>query len=155
MKVEQVKLLGNNSILMLIVGVMLCLLLVPAFDVVFVVLACCLIIGLTFEQSRIAELLSSPVIYWLGRISFSLYLVHFPLLALRPPLNDLIEGVDIPHAWTVVTCLLLVLAILTSALSFYLFERPAQRWVRVTFDRVRFLAATYRERSRKVDILKS
>lgn len=65
-----------------------------------------------------ARLLRLPVLLWLGRISFCLYVVHYPIyLALRNYL---------PHGVALVLALAISLAV--SSLSWRYFEEPISRW---------------------------
>lgn len=74
-------------------------------------------------QQRMARLLRHPVLCWFGRISYCLYVVHYPIyLALRRYL---------PHSTALVVGLGISLAV--SALSWRYFEGPIARWKQDAF----------------------
>jgi peptidoglycan/LPS O-acetylase OafA/YrhL len=76
-----------------------------------------------------ARLLAAPPFVWLGRLSYGIYLWHFPLFAVVPSwLRKLTPGRHPPAAvaWAVQVGLTLGVA----ALSFYLVEQPIRRWGR-------------------------
>ena len=64
---------------------------------------------------------------WLGLISYSIYLVHVPVLVLLPTLGAYpIQGSDAPGSLTRVIALAVPATIATSAAFYYLIERPFQ-----------------------------
>jgi peptidoglycan/LPS O-acetylase OafA/YrhL len=76
-----------------------------------------------------ARLLSAAPLAWVGRVSYGLYLWHFPLFAVVPGwLRKLPPGCRPGAALTWAVQLGLTFAV--AALSFYLVERPARRWGR-------------------------
>lgn len=69
-------------------------------------------------RTRMARALRQPLLCWMGRVSYCLYVVHYPIyLALRNYL---------PHSIALVAALGLSLAI--SGLSWKYFEGPIARW---------------------------
>jgi len=81
-------------------------------------LSACIIIAaiVCIPEGRIARVLENPLLCWMGRISYGLYLWHYPFVC---------------HYWSSPTfrriVLVSVLTFSTSALSFYLVERPLLR----------------------------
>ena len=74
-------------------------------------------------EQRMARLLRHPVLCWFGRISYCLYVVHYPVyLALRKYL---------PHSLALLAGLAISLTI--SALSWRYFEGPIARWKQDAF----------------------
>ena len=70
-----------------------------------------------------ARLLRHPVLCWLGRISFCLYVVHYPIyLVMRDYLA---------HSVALVAALAISLAV--SSLSWRYFEGPIARWKQERF----------------------
>ena len=64
---------------------------------------------------------------WLGLISYSIYLVHVPVLVLLPTLGAYpIQGSEAPGSLTRVIALAVPATIATSAAFYYLIERPFQ-----------------------------
>jgi peptidoglycan/LPS O-acetylase OafA/YrhL len=83
-------------------------------------------------RSRPMALLGSPVMIWLGTISYGLYLWH-------QPFRDLIDRwLGAPQgalAFALLFVLTLAGGIILGAASWYLVERPAQNWARAREDR--------------------
>ena len=88
------------------------------------------LIGLALGGGAMARMLSTPAAEYLGKASYSMYILHVPVLwwygrwAVHGPLRPL------PGAAALVY---FALVILVSALSFEWVEMPANRWIR---DRV-------------------
>ncbi len=126
--------LAGDAVLLPVVAAIFVVVALPHLDVVFVALACLLVMGCSFETSRTAAWLGSKVPHWLGAISFSIYLLHLQILPLRALLVAWITGVPVADYYEVgstaqgVVCMALVLG--ASTLSFHRFERPAQRWLK-------------------------
>ena len=112
----------------LLVGMVL-LLLDPALDVAVVVLSGLLIVGLSFDRSRLARLLASGPAHALGVISYSIYIVHIALLPLRDVIAQRFDAARLPHSWISAVVCTAALAIGLATLGYYLIERPAQRWL--------------------------
>ena len=85
-----------------------------------------LIVAMALREGIVARLLSQRPLVLLGEISFSLYLIHHPLLRLyllhRTSLPDLPPLLAYVTFWTV--------SLLASYLSWRLIERPCRRWLR-------------------------
>jgi peptidoglycan/LPS O-acetylase OafA/YrhL len=70
--------------------------------------------------------LGSPILIWLGNISFGIYLWHFPIFRL---LHRLYPGVFVtPIGSLAALAIGLVLSLLLAWLSYRLVERPAMKW---------------------------
>lgn len=74
-------------------------------------------------EERLARLLRHPLLCWFGRISYCLYVVHYPIyLALRKYL---------PHSVALLAGL--AISLMISALSWRYFEGPIARWKKDAF----------------------
>jgi peptidoglycan/LPS O-acetylase OafA/YrhL len=73
------------------------------------------------------RILSAPVLVWIGRISYGLYLWHFPMLSVVPKLiHGILPAVRHFPGLTETTAFALSFGI--AALSYYVVERPCLRW---------------------------
>lgn len=82
-----------------------------AISSVAIVVAC-------VQQTRLREILSHPALIWVGKRSYSLYLVHFPL-------NQVAIVLSLPTAMRIL--LVFVLSIIVSDLLYRVVERPMLR----------------------------
>lgn len=84
---------------------------VPSIGAALVIIA-----GSSTEKHLVSNLLSVKPMQWLGKISYSWYLWHWPVIALGRllhPLNDLIINVK-----------LIIISLFISVFSYYIVERP-------------------------------
>jgi peptidoglycan/LPS O-acetylase OafA/YrhL len=111
---------GAGVFFLLIIG-LLCvkgtdLLLVPAFAL--------LIMALSSDQGWVARLLKSRICYWLGVISYALYLIHD--LVLRIVFKAIpAAGITYPMLTALIASILISLALAT--LCHYGYERPSRK----------------------------
>lgn len=90
------------------------------------VLIAVVLVCLASGPTRLVSLLGCTPLRWLGMISYSLYLWHFPvLLALR---NGLGGYAGIHDDFAPFFVLGLMFSLIASAVSWWLVERPSQRW---------------------------
>ena len=98
----------------------------PSADVLIVLLFVPLIICMAMVNSITARLLSTGAVYWLGVISYTIYLVHVPIsYLLERPLLSLFNSIGLAHASSIVNLTMIVIVIMVSTASFYGIERPA------------------------------
>ncbi len=92
----------------------------PGFNALLPTLAtCCLIyVGASSSQSVVTRLLSTKVFTFLGKISYSLYLWHLPILILLPPF------LEPKLSQSVSRVILLIPIFLLSILTYFFIERP-------------------------------
>ncbi len=125
--------LGGDDVLLPAILVMAVMTLNQSMDMAFLALACCLVIGFSFERSSVAAVFASRVPRFLGMISFSLYLWHIPMLQLAPGITAFMEQSGVWQPWLVGRIVLMLLVIAVSAASFNGIEKPAQRWLQRVF----------------------
>jgi peptidoglycan/LPS O-acetylase OafA/YrhL len=105
----------------------LALLAVPDADIAIVVLFPVLILALAEAGSQAARFLSSRPVYWLGTISYSLYLVHRLIDEMfRGSIQARLDAVHTPHAYTVSCVLIVPITFAFAAFTYYAIERPAR-----------------------------
>lgn len=104
-------------------------------DLGLVVVFTLLIMALSYDTGAVARMLQTRIIYWLGVISFALYLVHdlvqkivfhsFPAWGI---------GAGIPGlAWLAIS---LAMCLGIAALAHYGYEKPSRRWARNLISQV-------------------
>ena len=109
----------------------LILLLIPGSDVVLILAFVPLVICLSTGTSLAARVMGHGVVYWLGVVSYSIYLDHVVLEnLLRRPVMDLLAILHIPHGFTLAAILLLGPLLALSAATYYGIEKPARAWSR-------------------------
>jgi len=120
---------------MVLLGLTLILLCFKGSDLFLVAVFAGLIMSLSHDEGPVARWLHTPWVYWLGLVSYALYLIHD--LVLRIVFKMLpgwgVHGV-MPEVWVAVA---LVVSIGLAGLSHYAFEKPSRRWFR------RFLVGNY------------
>lgn len=100
-------------------------------DAALVALLVLTIVGAATAQSLVASLLASRPLTWMGEVSYSLYIVHFPALIV---IRRLLESLGY-EAWgrigQALACAGTVgVVIVLAAILFYLAERPARQHLR-------------------------
>jgi peptidoglycan/LPS O-acetylase OafA/YrhL len=107
------------------------LMLVPGSDIAVVLMFVPLVVALATERSLASRLLQGGVVYWLGLVSYSIYLVHRPLEdLLRKPIMAGLAEFGLPHPFTISGFVLIALVLTVSAASYYGIEKPARDWSR-------------------------
>jgi peptidoglycan/LPS O-acetylase OafA/YrhL len=124
------RVLGGDAVLLPLIALMLAWTTTGSADAWFVALACPLVVGLSFGVSRVARVLAAPVPHWLGVVSFSIYLVHAPLISAVPWLWAVAGRAGLPHDWAVATLAAMGGSVALAALTYRTIERPARAWLR-------------------------
>jgi len=107
-------------------------------DASLVALLALTVVAVANSNGPLARFLGSRPVAWLGEISYSIYMVHFPLLiALRRALETGGYSAWSPAAHVLAFALAIVMVIAVAAILFYLVEHPARRRFR---DRLGVLA---------------
>jgi peptidoglycan/LPS O-acetylase OafA/YrhL len=98
-----------------------------------------LLFGLAIGGGSLAKILAHPVADYLGKISYSTYILHVPILWWFGNAAQLRYGLPAPMA----ALAYLVVVLLVSALTFEFVESPANRWLRsLTRPRIAKLEVT-------------
>ncbi|WP_068115560.1 acyltransferase family protein [Tropicimonas marinistellae] len=104
------------------------------FSVVLVLPLAAVVLLTSRDEGHVARVLSVPPLRWLGRISYSIYLLHVPVIYLAIPTIAQTTGLDpltLPPG--VLIGLILGVTLVSGELSFRFFETPLRRWIRRTF----------------------
>ena len=100
-------------------------------DVALVLLFVPLVIALASGRSLTARTMETAVVYWLGLISYSIYLVHRIVFdEARDPIFRALGSLHVPHAYTLCNLLTFTLLLLLSTACFYGIEKPGRDWSR-------------------------
>jgi peptidoglycan/LPS O-acetylase OafA/YrhL len=83
-----------------------------------------LLFGLWWDAGPIARLLRASWCVWLGRISFSVYLLHFPIITAADKFYPAKSGAGWQQSWRFMAVVGAILAI--SSLTYIAIERPFQ-----------------------------
>ncbi|WP_443748272.1 acyltransferase family protein [Asticcacaulis solisilvae] len=129
---------------LVLLGLTIVLLCFKGSDLFLVAVFALLIMALSHDEGPVARWLHTPWVYWLGLVSYALYLIHD--LVLRIVFKMLpgwgVHGL-LPEAWVAVA---LVVSIGLAGLSHYAFEKPSRRWFR------KFLVGNYQTGSASAPI---
>jgi peptidoglycan/LPS O-acetylase OafA/YrhL len=88
---------------------------------------CLFLLGLSGESHPGVGLFSNRLVVWLGLISYSIYLVHVPVLVLLSKLGAYpMQGSAVPGSLSRVIAMAVPAVIALSAALYYLIERPFQ-----------------------------
>ena len=116
-------------------------------DLVFIPVFLLLVLSAAYNTGRIKRFLSNRFLQWLGDISYSVYLIQFPLMLLvigsLPHFGISWNGpysLHLPY-WQAAICCFIFLAVLIgiSALSYYYIERPFRKLINGKIRRVRMI----------------
>jgi peptidoglycan/LPS O-acetylase OafA/YrhL len=97
----------------------------PGWRAIIPVAATGLIIaGGTLRQGKgFGKLTNAPVLQWFGAVSFSLYLVHYPIIQIAEQRGGFVQIQPLLSNVGLVFC-----AIIVAAVSYYLVEQPFRKW---------------------------
>ncbi len=90
-----------------------------------------LVLGLFANRGYVGLLFGSRPVYWLGVISYSIYLLHPYLVAPRSQL-DAALATQLPEPWAglLADAAIYGLLLVASAVAYHAIEEPGRRWVR-------------------------
>ena len=91
-----------------------------------------LIMALSHDEGLVARWLRTPWIYWLGLVSYALYLIHdlVQRIVFRMLPGWGLSGGISQEGWLLIS---LAVSIGLAALSHYAFEKPSRKWFRQAF----------------------
>jgi peptidoglycan/LPS O-acetylase OafA/YrhL len=129
--------LKTDATLVILIALLFACLHFGATDLVFIPVFLLLVLSAAYNTGRVKRFLSNRFLQWLGNISYSVYLMQFPLMLLvivsLPYLDITWNGVYSLHLpyWQAAICCILFLAVLIgiSALSYQYIERPFRKLI--------------------------
>jgi peptidoglycan/LPS O-acetylase OafA/YrhL len=129
--------LKTDAILVILIALLFACLHFGVTDLVFIPVFLLLVLSAAYNTGRVKRFLSNRFLQWLGNISYSVYLMQFPLMLLvivsLPYLGITWNGVyslHLPYWQAAISCILfLAILIGISALSYQYFERPFRRLI--------------------------
>jgi peptidoglycan/LPS O-acetylase OafA/YrhL len=120
----------------------LALMMAPDADIAIVLSFVALIIALASSTSIVARLLASRVPYWLGLVSYSIYLLHVLVeRSARDTISAALHAAHVPHAAGLTMLALCGVSIALAAASYALIEKPGRELVRALLARRVAMAA--------------
>lgn len=109
----------------------LLLLAVKNSDVILVLLFVPFVLLLSMQEGITARITQNTIVYWLGTISYSVYLIHRLVhKLLRTPIRNYLEAHHISHAPALAGVFLVGIVIVLSSITYYGLEKPARDWLR-------------------------
>lgn len=114
----------------LIAPVLLVLLFIPKADLAVVLLCPPLILALSGERQTLSRVLGCNPLEFLGRLSYSIYLIHYLMLPLVGWLHAWAGERQIAHAQTLGAGVALTLTFGLAFVAYWLIEVPARNWLR-------------------------
>lgn len=117
-----------------VVGTVLLLLLlgltVGAYDLLIYPLFAAVVLGLSGNRGLYARALGWRPLYWLGAVSYSLYLLHPFLVLPRREMDAALEAwLPAPWAYAITSVATYAVLLVVSDASYRLIEQPGRRWV--------------------------
>ncbi|MEJ1978039.1 MAG: acyltransferase [Acetobacteraceae bacterium] len=99
----------------------------PDTDVLLVLLCVPLMIVLAAQQTPVARWLAWQPIHWLGVISYSLYLVHYPVRwSLAPVVQAALDALHVPFRGAVLSTLYVLLSLGVATIAYHAIEKPGR-----------------------------
>ena len=118
--------LGAGAFVAFLVGASLGL---PDFSLI--ALLALTVLGAATSEGFFARTLGSPAVVWLGEISYSIYMVHFPVLVAMRRLWERLGFAEWQTAGRTLAFLATVAVVMTvAALMFHVVERPVRSSLR-------------------------
>jgi peptidoglycan/LPS O-acetylase OafA/YrhL len=109
----------------------------PGADILIVPVFAVFIVRLCNPQAVASRVVGSAIPLFLGEISYSLYLVHAPVLLLRNPIQSSLASHGFAPSRVLALTILFGLSLPLSTAMFYYVEKPSRKWLRTAFERRR------------------
>jgi peptidoglycan/LPS O-acetylase OafA/YrhL len=123
--------IGSDAALLAVGGAIVLIVLTRSGQLLSVLLFPALILTIANNRGRLRSLLASPVLYQLGIISFSVYLIHSPIREFERHVVTLLHPAPLTVTQALVFIVVGTLSILGPAwLTYVTVERPGRRWLR-------------------------
>jgi len=97
-----------------------------ATDVPVVLLFCVLVAMLGRDRGPVAAVLGWRPIYFLGEVSYSIYMVHYPLIVITRPA---VANLPVAYRNNVLDIIVISATLVLATACHYWIERPARRWL--------------------------
>jgi peptidoglycan/LPS O-acetylase OafA/YrhL len=123
---------GRPLVAYTVTAVLLALLCMPGMDVPAVLVMSPLLLVLASGRDRVSQLMGSRIVFFMGEISYSMYLLHGQFLRLRRigEVKWLVSSMGAAGADLVALAVVYAGIVLCSWLTFQLIENPCRAWFR-------------------------
>jgi peptidoglycan/LPS O-acetylase OafA/YrhL len=102
-----------------------------AYDLFVYPLFAVMVLGLYGNRGWLGRLFGCAPVYWLGLVSYSLYLLHIYLLGPRYQMEQWLRGwMTVDQAGYVANAAVYVFLLALSGLTYWAVEEPGRRWMR-------------------------
>jgi peptidoglycan/LPS O-acetylase OafA/YrhL len=140
--------LKTDAILVILIALLFACLHFGVTDLVFIPVFLLLVLSAAYNTGSVKRFLSNRFLQWLGNISYSVYLMQFPLMLLvivsLPRLGITWNGaysLHLPYWQAAISCILfLAILIGISALSYQYIERPFRKLINNKFRGIRLIS---------------
>ncbi|MGH7126836.1 MAG: acyltransferase family protein, partial [Stellaceae bacterium] len=122
---------GHDLTIAAALGLLVAGLAAGVHDVLIYPLFALLVLGLFGNRGYVGWLFGCRPVYWLGMVSYSIYLLHPYLVAPRSTLDGALQSA-LPEPWPglITAALIYGLLLAASTLAYHAIEEPGRRWVR-------------------------
>ena len=126
-----VAIVGHDLSIAAALGLLIAGLAAGVHDLVIYPLFALLVLGLFGNRGYVGRIFACRPVYWLGVVSYSVYLLHPYLVAPRAALDVSLQGL-LPEPWAELVTSAAIYAVLLAAstLAYHAIEEPGRRWVR-------------------------
>lgn len=126
--------LFSNPLALLFCALIIASLFFDQLDIITILLAMFLIINISKDENWVAKILSSKPVYFLGIISYPLYLIHFLFYRKLDVIITFLSSYFHTKSYYILLIAFLLLSIVSSTLFTYLLELPTIKWLNKVFS---------------------